>query len=97
MEITIEMEIFIIGHKMCYNEITGSFFSNMHARFSRLEAFSLTNAKLRCPFFALFFVVYFPMYLVSPIIKILLFRATERGFQMKWINGLKQNREFGLS
>ena len=97
MEIIIGMEIFIIGNKLYCNGIIGSFFSNMHARFSRLEVFSLTNAKLGCPFFALFSTMYFPMYPVPPIIKILLFRATERGFRMKWINGLKQNREFGLS
>ena len=97
MEITIGMEIFIIGNKMYCNGITGSFFSNMHARYSGLEAFSLTNAKLECPFFTLSSTMYFPMYPVPPIIKILLFRAIEREFQMKWINGLKQNKEFGLS
>ena len=77
MEITIGMEIFIISNKMCCNKITGSFFSNMHAQFSRLEAFSLINAKLGCPSFALSSALYFPIYLVPPIIKIVLFRATK--------------------
>ena len=67
-------------------------------RLSGLEAvFSLTNAKVGRPTFALSSTMYFPMYPVPPIIKILLFRAIGREFRMKWTNGLKQNREFGLS
>ena len=97
IEITTRMVIFITGKKMCCNEITGSFFSNMQAQFLGLEAFSLTNAKLGSLVFGLSSIVYFPMYPVPPIIKILLFRAIEREFWMKWINGLKQNREFGPS
>ena len=83
MEITTGRVIFITGNKICYNGITGSFFSKTHVRFSALEAFSLTNAKLGCPIFA-------PL-----IIKILIFRAIEREFQMKWINVFKQHRGFG--
>ena len=52
MEITTGRIIFITGNKICYNGKTGSFFSKAHARFSALEAFSLTNAKLECPIFA---------------------------------------------
>ena len=97
MEITIGMIIFITGNKMCCNRITGNFISNTHAQFPGLEDFSLTNAKLGCLVFAPATAMYFPMYPVPSIIKILLFRAIESEFRMKWINGLKQNREFGLS
>ena len=83
MEITTERIIFVTGNKICYNEKTGSLFSKTHVRFSALEAFSLTNEKLGCPIFA-------PI-----IIKILLFRAIEIEFQMKWINVFKQHRGFG--
>ena len=81
MEITIGMEIFIIGNKMCCNGITGSFFSNIHARYSGLEAFSLTNAKLECPIFTLSSTMYFPMYPVPPIIKILLLEPWRENFE----------------
>ena len=47
--------------------------------------------------FALSSTVYFQMYPVPPIIKILHFRGIEREFWMKWINVFKQNKEFGLS
>ena len=92
IEITTRMVIFITGNKICCNEIIGRFFSNTHARFLGLEAFSLTNAKLGCPVFALSSTIYFPMYPIPPIIKILLFRAFEREFRMKWINAFKQTR-----
>ena len=55
---------------------------------SGLEAvFSLTNAKVGCPAFALSSTMYFPMYPVPPIIKL------RENFKLNGLIGFKRTRE----